>query len=36
MKNLKTFEAFSIIPKYFRKENIELRNKKNIIKRQTY
>jgi hypothetical protein len=32
MKNLKTFEAFSIIPKYFRKENIELRNKKNIIK----
>lgn len=32
MKNIKTFEAFSLLPKYFRKENTELRNKKNIIK----
>lgn len=32
MKNIKTFEAFSLLPKYFRKENSELRNKKNIIK----
>ena len=32
MRNLQTFEAFSLLPKYFSKESRELRNKKNIIK----
>lgn len=31
MRNLQTFEAFSLLPKYFSKESRELRNKKNII-----